>query len=72
MTAYEILIPDPAVVRRAFPSEAERAEFIEKSFRDLQLRELEVPEQRERAHPLADVVGEPLSSVTFVVDYVQL
>ena len=72
VTAYEILVADPAIVRRAFPSEAARTDFIEKSFRDLELRQLATPEHRERPHPLSDVVGESLSSVTFVVDYVQL
>jgi len=60
--------------RRWFESEAARRSFVDKSFSELVLRE--VPESKrepqEVASPLQAVVGEYLSSVTFVMDYLQL
>jgi hypothetical protein len=72
ITSYHLLVSDPAVGRRRFDSEAERAAFLEGSFTDLALDTLEPPEDIDRHHPLAGLIGEELAFVTFVRDYVQL
>lgn len=59
---------------RAFNSYTKRAEFIEKNFTQLEMRE--VPEDQQipasLPDPLSHVVGEYLSDVTFVMDYLQM
>lgn len=66
--------PDSQMDRRRFRSNDARRLFMEQSFRDLVLRE--IPEsKRERRRVTSHVqgvVGEYLSSVTFVMDYLQL
>ena len=59
---------------RAFSSDQERAEFINKSFTQLNMSPIPVTEQKATSLtcPLEDVVGEYLSDVTFVMDYLQL
>ena len=59
---------------RAFASHTQRAEFINKSFTDLKVREIPLADQKSTPLPcpLADVVGEYLSDVTFVMDYLQM
>jgi hypothetical protein len=60
--------------RRSFTSDEARKVFLEKSFSDLVLTE--IPESKRELRwivsPLRAVVGEYLSSVTFVMDYLQL
>ena len=59
---------------RAFSSDRERAEFINKSFTQLNMNPIPVAEQKATSltSPLDEVVGEYLSDVTFVMDYLQL
>ncbi len=59
---------------RTFPSESSRAEFIEKNFTQLKMREIPLNEQQSNPlpSPLSDVAGEYLSDVTFVMDYLQV
>jgi hypothetical protein len=59
---------------RAFPSDQSRAEFINKNFTQLNMREIPLGERKSTSLPcpLEDVVGEYLSDVTFVMDYLQL
>jgi len=59
---------------RRFTSDEDRKAFLEKSFSNLALTE--VPESKRELRsivsPLQAIVGEYLSSVTFVMDYLQL
>lgn len=59
---------------RSFASDRERSEFINKNFTELKVREIPQTEQESTPLPcrFADVVGEYLSDVTFVMDYLQL
>jgi hypothetical protein len=59
---------------RAFTSDRDRAEFINKNFTHLKMKAIPEAEQGSTslACPLAEVVGEYLSSVTFVMDYLQM
>jgi hypothetical protein len=70
--SWDVVFDDPAVGRRGFATEAERAAFIASSLSDVTLEPLAAPEERERAHVLAGGLGEALTEVTFVADYVQL
>lgn len=72
ITSYDLLILDLRVGRRRFDSEAKREAFLAHFFEDVALHAVEPPESADRPHPLAELIGEGLSSVTFVVDYVQL
>lgn len=60
--------------RRSFKSDETRRVFLEQSFSDLVLTE--IPESKRELRridsPLQSVVGEYLSSVNFVMDYLQL
>jgi hypothetical protein len=59
---------------RVFTSDQTRAEFLNKHFTELRLRNIPANEQKSTALtcPLALVVGEYLSDVAFVMDYLQL
>ena len=70
---YELLINEARVPGpRYFSSEAGRQQFIRRSFSDLTLRDLDPPLRDDVAHPLAELVGQPLVEVVFVADYFQL
>jgi hypothetical protein len=60
--------------RRTFNSEHARREFMKASFSDLDLAD--VPESKRESRrvdsPLRSIVGEYLSAVTFVMDYLQM
>jgi hypothetical protein len=58
--------------RRIFALEEERAAFIAHSITDLQLTSLSGPSTQKVEYFLAGLVGESLSSVTFVMDYLQM
>lgn len=60
--------------RRAFRSERDREEFVSKNFSQLNIRDLPLSEQvvTSPENPLRDIVGEYLSDVTFVMDYLQM
>ena len=60
--------------KRCFSSNDARRSFIDESFRDLVLREIleSNREPRSVTSPVQAAVGEYLSSVTFVMDYLQL
>ena len=60
--------------RRSFTSDEARKEFLEKSFTSLALTEIPElgRELRRIVSPLQAIIGEYLSSVTFVTDYLQL
>lgn len=62
------------VDRRWFRSERSRRTFIEQSFSNLALTDIPKSEQdtRQVKDPLQAAVGEYLSSVTFVMDYLQI
>jgi hypothetical protein len=66
------LVAGEALIRRSFATESQRAKFIEKWMQDLALNWLDEPEERERRHPLASIIGEDLVSVSFVRDWAQL
>ena len=70
--SFDVVFDDPAIGRRGFATESERSAFMHEQFSDLTLETLDVPEERERPHPLAAGVGAHLEAVTFVRDYVQL
>jgi hypothetical protein len=59
---------------RRFASDRERAEFISKNFTQLELKSIPLSEQKPITTecPLTEVEGEYLSSVTFVMDYLQV
>lgn len=59
---------------RAFDSDTKRAEFMKKNFTQLDMREIPEDEQvfTSLPDPLVHVVGEYLSDVAFVMDYVQM
>jgi len=65
---------DSGFDKRCFRSNDARRSFMVQSFRNLVLREIPESsrEQRKVTTPLQAAVGEYLSSVTFVMDYVQL
>lgn len=60
--------------RRSFRSDHARRTFIKESFSDLTL--IDIPESKQEARlvesPLTAIVGEYLSSITFVMDYLQI
>lgn len=66
--------PKSQADRRLFESDVARRAFLEQSFSDLVLTE--IPESKRELRrivsPMQTVVGEYLSSVTFVMDYLQL
>src|SRR5271163_1032145 len=66
--------PKSQADRRSFKSDESRRAFLEQSFSDLVLTE--IPESKRELRrivsPLCSVVGEYLSSVNFVMDYLQL
>jgi len=66
--------PKSQADRRSFKSDEARRAFLEQSFLDLVLTE--IPESKRElcriVSPLQTVVGEYLSSVNFVMDYLQL
>jgi hypothetical protein len=66
--------PRPQANRRLFASDDARRVFLEQSFSDLVLTEIPQPKREPRriVSPLQTVVGEYLSAVAFVMDYVQL
>ncbi|MGA9304491.1 MAG: hypothetical protein WBW31_03695 [Candidatus Sulfotelmatobacter sp.] len=75
MTRYDVRFRiDSRSDVRAFSSDRERAEFINKSFTQLNMNPIPVAEQKATSltSPLDEVVGEYLSDVTFVMDYLQL
>ena len=58
-----------ALTRRRFESADARTKFVEKWLRELRLEPIDPPEQRERDHPLASLVGHELELVEFVRDW---
>ena len=62
--------PDSTWGGRSFKSEAERSAFLKGSFTELALEEWK--EERPCDSVVAGVVGEYLSAVTFVMDYLQI
>ena len=73
MHKYELLINEVQVPGpRYFCTDAARQAFIGQSFSDLTLRDLDPPLRDDVAHPLAELVGQPLVEVVFVADYFQL
>jgi hypothetical protein len=60
--------------RRCFISDAARRAFIDQSFSDLVLTDIPEAKREPRRviSPLQTIVGEYMSSVTFVMDYLQL
>jgi len=58
--------------RRRFAAEPERRAFLAESFSELELERLDPPEHRIRTRPYQRLVGERLSQVWFVEDYLQL
>lgn len=66
--------PESQAARRSFKSDEARRAFLEESFSNLVLTE--IPESKRKLRqivsPLRSIVGEYLSSVSFVMDYLQL
>ena len=71
-TTYDVLPADPAGGSRTFRSTTDRETFLADSFSELQLTQVDPAEERERAHPLGELIGTDLAAVHFVRDYVQL
>ncbi len=71
-TMYSVITSDPALGKRGFTTEAERAAFLAASFTDLRLNPVEQCEPHERPHVLNELVGRDLAAVVFVGDYIQL
>jgi hypothetical protein len=75
VTRYHLLFRrDSASDLRAFKSDRSRTDFLNEHFIDLKLKEVPATEQISTTLtcPLDEVVGEYLSDVTFVMDYLQL
>jgi hypothetical protein len=60
--------------RRAFRSDSDREKFLNDNFARLDMREIPSSQQLPISpeNPLEDIVGEYLSDVTFVMDYLQM
>jgi hypothetical protein len=69
---YELRIGAEVPGPRYFSTDEEREAFIGRSFSDLALRDLEPPQRKDMAHPLAHLVGQSLGAVAFEDDYFQL
>ena len=61
---YELRCSDPAVESRYFSTDEERRAFIEQSFTDLTIHELDPPKRRKETHPLASLIGRHLDAVS--------
>jgi hypothetical protein len=72
LRSYSLHCSEPAGRRPFGFDAAARDAFMEQSFTELELQELDPPEAREPAQPFDSILGEELSSVEFVADYVQL
>lgn len=72
LTSYSLQCSEPAGWRPFGFDAAARDAFMKASFTELKLRDLDPPEAREPAQPFDNILGEELSSVEFVADYVQL
>ena len=72
LLSYSLHYSEPAGWRPFGFDAAAREAFMEQSFTELELQELDPPEPREPAQPFDGILGEELSSVEFVADYVQL
>lgn len=70
-TGFGLRCSEP-VGARYFDSKDERERFINESFSQLALDHLDPPERRTPEPDLAAILGEELSSVEFVRDYLQL
>jgi hypothetical protein len=68
ITTYLIQTDDP-LGRWDFVSESDRATFIDNTFAKVRIKPLTQTEQRERPHILAGQVGNDLSEVRFIMDY---
>jgi len=69
---YELRCLDPAVGSRYFTTDDERQAFIERSFTDVTIHELDPPELQEESHALTHLVGQRLDAVSFIADYAEL
>jgi hypothetical protein len=69
---WEVVVADPRVGTRSFASEGARDAFLAEQFTDVVLTPVKRVEERERPHVMAECVGDAISSVTFVADYVQV
>jgi hypothetical protein len=72
LTEWHLNVCSSQVGRRQFHSGEERQTFIRSSFTDLKLVDTVPVERHERPHALHELLGRQLSSVWFVMDYVQL
>ncbi len=72
LTEWHLNVCASQVGRRRFQSGDERQRFIHSSFTDLDLIDIVPAERHERPHALHELLGQQLSSVWFVWDYVQL
>jgi hypothetical protein len=70
--SYGLHCSEPVGWRYFGSDSAARTAFIAASFTDLEMQELDSPEERVPPQPFESVIGEELSSVEFVRDYVQL
>jgi hypothetical protein len=72
LVSHELRCSAPAGWRHFGSDASARDAFIGASFSELDLRNIDPPELREPAQPFDSILGERLSSVEFVADYVQL
>src|SRR5580693_3150036 len=75
VSQYRLLFGrDSASDTRVFTSDQSRTDFLNEHFTELSLKEIPATEQISTPLkcPLAEVVGEYLSDVTFVMDHLQL
>lgn len=70
--SYGLHCSEPVGWRYFGSDRSARESFIADSFTELDLQELDPPEDRVPPQPFESVIGEELSSVEFVRDYVQL
>ncbi len=72
---YQLRFKSPSEVKwnkREFATEMDRTTFVEKAFSELNLDPVVEAKLTAYAHFLSSIVGERLSAVTFVMDYVQI
>ncbi len=72
---YELRFRKPGEIQwnhREFNTDTERGNFIQQAFSELALQPNTMPAPMPCGHLLSPLVGEQLSSITFVMDYLQI
>lgn len=72
---YELRFRQPGDTQwnyREFGTDTGRGDFIQQAFSEITLQPIAMPTPMPCGHLLSPIVGEQLSSVTFVMDYIQI